>query len=160
MPYANKQDLIKWRQENAERIREYKRAWIAKNPDKQREYGAKFYKENKEKVDEHNKAYAIRYPEKRKFQKRIVEARRRARKYTTDDGTITSNVIIAMFKEQRGKCNLCKARLETYHIDHMIPLAKKGKHTIKNIQLLCVKCNESKGCRLEEEPLKYLEKFL
>ena len=37
------------------------------------------------------------------------------------------------------------------HIDHMVPVAKGGKTVPSNLQVLCSKCNSSKGAKLVDE---------
>jgi 5-methylcytosine-specific restriction endonuclease McrA len=37
------------------------------------------------------------------------------------------------------------------HVDHVLPLAKGGPHSTKNLQLLCPPCNRSKSDKLPEE---------
>ena len=50
-----------------------------------------------------------------------------------------------LFENQKGKCNLCGSELDySCHIDHIIPLSKKGKTEIENLQFLCEKCNRGK----------------
>lgn len=45
-----------------------------------------------------------------------------------------------------GKCWICNASLsDTYHVDHVKPLDKGGKHTLANFRPACAGCNLSKG---------------
>lgn len=46
---------------------------------------------------------------------------------------------------QRGRCTVCKEELnQTYHVDHVMPLALGGRHEPLNLQLLCPPCNRKK----------------
>ena len=48
------------------------------------------------------------------------------------------------------KCLFCgKYSNETkLTIDHIIPVCKGGDNNIKNLQILCLKCNQSKGSKI------------
>lgn len=48
------------------------------------------------------------------------------------------------------KCRLCNKYF--YHeeektIDHIIPVCKNGELSMKNIQVLCIRCNSKKDCQ-------------
>ncbi len=48
-----------------------------------------------------------------------------------------------------GKCAYCLTSIEKrYHIDHVIPLTRGGSNWPMNLALACVRCNTSKGNRL------------
>ncbi|MBU4274189.1 MAG: HNH endonuclease, partial [Planctomycetes bacterium] len=49
-----------------------------------------------------------------------------------------------LWKEQDGCCAYCNNRLDKYHIDHIIPLARGGKHLPENWCLSCPDCNYKK----------------
>lgn len=60
----------------------------------------------------------------------------------------------AVFYRDKGTCSLCRCDLSnllrttnTIHIDHIIPLKIFGSNDSTNFQLLCEKCNTSKGAR-------------
>ena len=46
-------------------------------------------------------------------------------------------------------CPICETEItrDNMSIDHIVPVAKGGKNTMKNFQLLCKRCNSSKGDR-------------
>lgn len=58
--------------------------------------------------------------------------------------TIPDNVKMQVWKRDGGKCVRCGSQ-EKLEYDHIIPLCKGGSNTARNIQLLCEKCNRSKG---------------
>lgn len=49
--------------------------------------------------------------------------------------------------QSNGKCKICKKKLtiNNFHIDHIKPHSKGGQTSLKNAQLLCVKCNLEKS---------------
>ncbi len=58
--------------------------------------------------------------------------------------------IETLIKMQRGRCAspVCtKSIRKTYHIDHILPLAKGGGSGPENIQLLCPRCNLTKHAK-------------
>jgi len=101
----------------------------------------------KEKLNERCKYY--RQKPEYKLKHRIYQSKRVALLNSTDDGTITRESIENMLIEQNHKCNKCGIELDKYHIDHIIPPKKGGRHTISNIQLLCPKCNILKSDTIE-----------
>lgn len=62
---------------------------------------------------------------------------------------IPSDVKLAVWKRDRGRCVLCGST-ENLHFDHDIPYSKGGSSvTAKNIRLLCAKHNLAKHDRIE-----------
>ncbi len=58
----------------------------------------------------------------------------------------------AIFYRDRGCCALCRADVSYLlslnaepQIDHIVPLSQGGANDVTNLQLLCGKCNRSKG---------------
>lgn len=51
------------------------------------------------------------------------------------------------YESQGGACALCREvqPLSDMHADHIVPWSKGGKTEIANLQMLCTKCNLSKG---------------
>jgi len=52
-----------------------------------------------------------------------------------------------VWKRDGGRCVRCASQ-EKLEYDHIIPLAKGGSNTARNIQLLCETCNREKGANL------------
>ncbi|HXI12469.1 MAG TPA: HNH endonuclease [Thermoanaerobaculia bacterium] len=70
----------------------------------------------------------------------------------TDDNVpdryVPPAVKIAVWRRDEGKCVQCKSR-EKLEYDHIIPVAKGGSNTERNIQLLCEPCNRTKATRIQ-----------
>jgi hypothetical protein len=56
---------------------------------------------------------------------------------------IPEEVRIAVWRRDDGRCVKCGSR-ERLEYDHIIPLSKGGSDTVRNIELLCEKCNREK----------------
>jgi 5-methylcytosine-specific restriction endonuclease McrA len=57
--------------------------------------------------------------------------------------------------QQRNKCAICSKKLsKDWHVDHIMPLARGGKHKPKNLQILCPPCNLAKSAR---DPIKHMQ---
>lgn len=58
---------------------------------------------------------------------------------------------------QRWKCAICRVGIKGgYHIDHIMPIAKGGKHEPRNLQLLCQSCNVRKAAK---DPIAYMQEL-
>jgi len=64
----------------------------------------------------------------------------------------------AIHARERGRCFYCLRRLTqmTRVIDHMVPRAKLGSNSYRNLVSCCVRCNAQKGERDAEEFLQWL----
>lgn len=60
---------------------------------------------------------------------------------------IPHDVKLAVWQRDQGKCTQCGAA-DYLEFDHIIPHSKGGASTINNIQLLCRRCNLTKGDRI------------
>ena len=52
-----------------------------------------------------------------------------------------------VWRRDQGCCVRCGS-VERLEFDHVIPVSMRGSNTVRNIQLLCEKCNRAKGGRL------------
>ena len=60
---------------------------------------------------------------------------------------IPQHVQDAVWRRDGGKCVKCGSQ-ENLEFDHIIPLSKGGSNTVRNIQLLCQKCNREKSNKI------------
>jgi 5-methylcytosine-specific restriction endonuclease McrA len=89
-----------------------------------------------------------------KHEKRYTQLRRQQEAYARIehmDGArrerIPENVRLFVWQRDEGKCVKCGG-IEKLEFDHIIPVAKGGSDTERNIQLLCEACNRSKGTNI------------
>ncbi|WP_417913239.1 HNH endonuclease [Candidatus Electronema sp. TJ] len=61
---------------------------------------------------------------------------------------ISEKVRIAVWRRDQGQCAKCGSR-HNLEYDHIIPVAEGGSNTVRNIELLCEKCNRAKGKKIQ-----------
>ena len=71
------------------------------------------------------------------------------RRFAQEDRPFLREDLIALFKKQKGRCNICGSLLifigrRTTHLDHIIPKSKGGINALENLQFLCMPCNIEK----------------
>lgn len=49
---------------------------------------------------------------------------------------------------QDNCCGYCYMPLETYHVDHIFPIAAGGSNHVSNLVLSCPKCNLTASCKV------------
>ena len=64
-----------------------------------------------------------------------------------DTDPVPDSLRYRLLKESGGRCSLCGVtkKERPLDIDHIIPRSKGGKNNEENLQVLCDKCNRSKG---------------
>lgn len=72
------------------------------------------------------------------------EARRIKRKRER----IPEAVRIAVWRRDEGCCARCRSR-ERLEYDHIIPIDRGGSNTVRNVELLCERCNRAKSNNIE-----------
>lgn len=102
---------------------------------------------NRERVREGMKRWRAANPEK----VREFSERRKGRKL----GRLPRGTVKRLLELQRGKCPVCRKPLGSkYHVDHIEPLARGGKHDPANVQLLCPSCNVRKSAK---DPILFMQ---
>lgn len=126
---------------------------------KKKQYDRQYYEENKEyirkKAGEYNKRtkeyrtqmakeWARKNPEKRRIISLSYKARRRSQERQGD-----STADIREWESgQKKVCYWCGTKCpDDYHVDHYVPLAKGGPHTINNLVIACPTCNFTKSAK-------------
>lgn len=137
------------------------KAWYARHLDQQRERISAYQRANPEIV----KAAALRWKQEHRQESRQLardgyarnpetakrSARaRRARDRQVETCTITERDWRRLVDRYRGCCAYCGVKA-TLQREHVIPLARGGRHSIGNILPACGYCNTSKGPRLLTE---------
>lgn len=151
----------KWVKKNPEKVRAIKARWKKlhpeirrkhsvlyqkRHPDKKRKWAAESYRRNKDKILIRVRAWASKNKEKRKEYERIKRAKKQ--------GSSGENCFhkIQLLKKERF-CHWCCRPLDNSNrtIDHVIPLARGGRHIPDNLVAACKPCNFSKNDKLIEE---------
>lgn len=83
----------------------------------------------------------------RKVQRAVAHMEGRAGSGAQLRQSIPSDVKVFVWNRDGGRCTNCGSQVRLEY-DHIIPLAKGGSNTARNIQLLCELCNRSKGVSL------------
>lgn len=137
----------------------------AKDPQKKIAQTRKYHLEHpewsKQQLRKHHEANAaIRYerqklrlqdPEKRakaRESSRRSEARRRAIKRAGVADFISVQQVTSLIKDFNNQCYICLAEFNDIielQLDHFMPIAKGGQHTLENIKPACADCNRRKN---------------
>ena len=67
---------------------------------------------------------------------------------TAERQPIPSSVRREVWRRDEGKCARCGSR-DKLEYDHIVPVAKGGSNTARNIELLCESCNRSKSASIQ-----------
>ena len=68
-------------------------------------------------------------------------------------GRLPNGTVKSIGENQKWLCVYCRCNISNkYHVDHIIPLSKEGKHVPENIQLTCPSCNVKKSNKLNYCP--------
>ena len=123
---ANKErhaaSVAAWYEQNKEQVAARKAAWAKANPELKAARDAAYKKANPEKIS-------------------AKENRRRARKASNVVNLVTAAETAAIIAQP---CMACGAP-EPSTVEHLIPIARGGAHTIGNLVPLCISCNSSKS---------------
>lgn len=137
----NRERKLRWRNANRERIKRVNRAWDQANRDKVIQFKAEWREKHRDALAERRRQWRREHPEQRQADRN----NRRARLIQAG-GQITAQEWRDLKAFYSHKCLAC-GRSEPeikLTLDHVIPLADGGTHTIANVQPLCWGCNARK----------------
>jgi 5-methylcytosine-specific restriction endonuclease McrA len=151
-PCAKRAELIRDRAIRAERTRawtqenpEYVKRWAAKNGDLRLAASRRSYRRHRAMRRAEHRAWEARNP----WSAILRATRRRLRKLDNSSGlVVTPRDIRRLVGRFQGRCAYCGVRPEKLHIDHVVPIAKGGRHSIGNLLPACKTCNLSKHATL------------
>lgn len=130
-----KQALDEWRHANMDKLREQSKLRYANDPI------------HVEMIAKSNRKWQLSHPMKM----REYQMRRRSRLIYSTIGTVDYDLIL---KQYGMHCHICDQAIlshQTLNMDHVIPLARLGKHASDNIKPSHAICNYRKGYKLLEE---------
>jgi 5-methylcytosine-specific restriction endonuclease McrA len=148
-----RQNWVAWYALNRDDQRQKQKAWRLENQERKAATDSKWQRENKDKVNAASKLWRTRNPEKaaqvaKNYRTANAEAgrlkasRRRAQK-------VSNGVFIVKQSEAQKllqkPCFYCGQTSQ--HLDHVIPIAKGGRHSIGNLVPSCQSCNLSKNAK-------------
>jgi len=158
--------MAKWYIANREKVKVRVNTWQSANPEKlkaatrkfdvvhrieRRGKAAEYRAANPEKVKFAAKKWATAHPES----VRNYVGKRRALKKKSTVGNLKE--ISAWIKSWRDKpfvdCHWCKQLFpgKECHADHVIPLSKRGSHSLENLVVSCPGCNMLKKDKMPDE---------
>lgn len=161
---------------NAEQHRVNARRWYAANPERTKARITKWRTANPERLIEHNRTPAKRAKSREYMRSRIgteeYRAYQRAYKKRTGKGTTDKAERRARVRNATVEkvsrhdvitrdgliCYLCAITLtwDSATLDHVIPLARGGSHSLDNLRVCCGTCNRRKHTRTLDEYRAYL----
>ena len=162
-----------WAKNNPEKIREQYGRSKVKNPElrklKHNIASKKYYNSHKQKSIEcttawrkNNRARANQlamdcyHRNIEKYRKSAIIKEHNKRILKSSGGSkVKQEDIDRLYLKQNGKCVVCKISLKKgYHIDHIEPISRGGKHWTGNLQLLCRRCNLQKSSK---DPIEFMQ---
>lgn len=153
-------EFKEYRERDIEKIRAIERAKVRRygerHPERVKAANRASYRKHREKRLAANRRWEKNNPGQRRILTRRWAARNKARKAELARQYIARKLdaFVAEVDETEilirdlGICGICtKPIMESFQIDHVIPLAANGTHEPNNVQLAHPACNQSKGNR-------------
>jgi 5-methylcytosine-specific restriction endonuclease McrA len=132
-----------WRKRNVDKMREANRRQYANNPQHRQSVKNAWREANVDKIKAFQKKYRLNHLPKMAEK----QHKRRAKMRSNGVYQISEKELIKLYS---FPCIAC-GTTDRVTIDHIIPIARGGTHSIGNLQSLCLKCNSSKNHRTMSE---------
>lgn len=89
--------------------------------------------------------WRLAHPEKVRENASRKRKQRLEQMHKTRDGSVLSRQEI--WEREKGVCGICGevAESDSWELDHIVPLAQGGSHTLSNLQVAHPRCNRTKG---------------
>lgn len=71
----------------------------------------------------------------------------RQKKRRNGRAPIPQHIRVEVWNRDKGRCRYCKSQIQIEY-DHIIPWSRGGADTVRNLQLLCRRCNRRKGAKV------------
>jgi 5-methylcytosine-specific restriction endonuclease McrA len=135
---------VAWQKGNQEVFKAYQKQYAIDNSDHQKAKAKKWREDNPDR----SALSAAQWAAGNRDRRVINEQRRRAKKIHSN-GDLGPDSIKRLLVLQKGKCVVCLTDLKKtkHHLDHIMPLSKGGEHSMRNVQLLCPRCNLTKSAK-------------
>jgi 5-methylcytosine-specific restriction endonuclease McrA len=151
----NRPDLVRATEQKRDKAKRAadKREIRAKDPEIHRAVLRKSAQKHKAKRYAETAAWKKSHPEQFRALQRAGKANRRAREIAAE-GRINKSDVLRLFEQQLGRCAAADCGRDisdNYQVDHIHPLVKGGSNWPTNAQLLCPRCNRSKGAKTMAE---------
>ena len=150
-PYYNPERRKAYHEANREHENATSRENYRRNKEQRSLYAKERYLREKEKVIARVRAYEAGSnnldPVKKKARQHRKNKAKKARRREAFVEHIEDYIV---FELDEGICGICDAPiLEDFHVDHIVPLSRGGKHSYANAQAAHPSCNIKKGAKLE-----------
>lgn len=107
-----------------------------------------FYWENENFTEEEVRVLILdKIEQKNKKIKRAMARLNHSEISPTRRENISDEVKLFVWQRDNGRCVKCGSE-QKLEFDHIIPIAKGGSNTARNLQILCEDCNRSKGANI------------
>lgn len=162
-----------WRKNNKEKTRKQAAKWRAINPDKYKQIKARCYSKHRESHIERTRAWRERNPEKQSLSSKNWR-KNNHEKFTSilkewrknNPGKQRTYDAIRRAEKKKGRKDLTKNQLAIitclydlsnrlgkklgikFHVDHVVPLSRGGKHEPTNLQVMPATLNVQKHARV------------